>query len=375
MKPQGFNPGCPEPPTNFILGVSSFILIHMQPARRILIIKPSSLGDVATAMPILTDIRRAWPDAQIDWLIHPSLADLLRGHEAIHELIPFDRKQLGPWWYKPAATKLLTQLIRRLREAHYDDVIDAQGLFRSAFLTRITGAKVRIGFANAREGAPLVYTHKVTLPKKPQVAVVRMRQLLQPLGIPFDGPAEARMPVNPEAAARVAALLGPAPRIMLIPGARWDTKRWSGDGYIEIGRRLVAAGMPIAILGSPDEKTLCDAIAGLILPSREDPRLVNLAGRTKMADMIAALASAKLIIGNDSGPLHVAVALNRPTVSIYGPTNPEFVGPYGQLDRVVRFNVDCFPCRNKTCSHHSCMKGVEVEAVWKKVMTALRARS
>lgn len=340
--------------------------------RTILIIKPSSLGDVATAMPILTDIRRAWPDAQIDWLVHPGLADLLRGHEAIREWIPFDRKQLGPWWYKPTATKLLIDLIKKLRGGKYDIVIDAQGLFRSAFLARITGAPTRIGFANAREGAPLVYTHKVILPAKPQVAVVRMRQLLQPLGISIDGPAEARMPIQPSAKEAMAKALGSEPRIMLIPGARWDTKRWSGDGYIEIGRRLIAAGLPVAILGSPDEKTLCDAIAALILPDRNDPRLINLAGRTRMAEMIAALASAKMIIGNDSGPLHVAVALGRPSISIYGPTDPEFVGPYGQLDRVIRFNVDCFPCRNKTCGHHSCMKGVEVDAVWAKVMKLLR---
>lgn len=183
------------------------------------------------------------------------------------------------------------------------------------------------------------------------------------------------MPINPAAAEKITALLGPVPRIMIIPGARWDTKRWSADGYAEIGRRLIAAGFPIALLGSPDEKPLCDSIAEKILQTSDESKLINLSGRTKMAEMIAALAFARLIIGNDSGPLHVAVALNRPAVSIYGPTDPEFVGPYGQLDRVIRFNVDCFPCRNKTCSHHSCMKGVGVEDVWAKVCEVLRNES
>ncbi len=338
--------------------------------KKILIIKPTSLGDVATAMPMLTDIRRAWPDAQIDWLIHPAFADLLRGHVAIRDLILFDRKALAPWWHNRAAAKQLWQLARRLRHAHYDIVIDAQGLFRSAFLTAVTGAKIRIGFANAREGAPLFYNRKVRLRNGTQVSVVRMRELLRPLLIRHDDFADARMPINPEAAKKISQLLGDHPRIMLIPGARWDTKRWSADGFSEIGRRLIAAGHKLTLLGSPDEQKLCDSIAQKIAP-RDGDALVNLAGRTKMAEMIAALASAKLVFGNDSGPLHVAVALNRPTISVYGPTDPAFVGPYGQLDRVIRFSVDCFPCRNKTCGHHSCMNGVTIEMVWQKISAAL----
>ncbi len=108
--------------------------------QRILIIKPSSLGDVATALPMLCDLHDSNPTAQIDWLIHPTLAPVLAGHEAIRTLIPFDRKKLAGWWYEPTAFKLFGRFLQLLRGNHYDIVIDAQGLFRSGFLARVTGA-------------------------------------------------------------------------------------------------------------------------------------------------------------------------------------------------------------------------------------------
>jgi heptosyltransferase-2 len=119
------------------------------------------------------------------------------------------------------------------------------------------------------------------------------------------------------------------------------------------------------LLGSPDEKNLCDSIEESLKPNTV---LTNLAGKTNLAEMIALLSRAKFIIGNDSGPLHVATALGRPCVAIYGPTSENFVGPYGQLENVIRHNVECHPCRRKTCDHHSCMKGVTVEVVWAKAL-------
>ena len=149
---------------------------------RILIIKPSALGDVATTLPLLWDVRAALPEARIDWLIHPAYVPVIQGHEALHEAIVFDRKKLASWWYKPASTRRFTGLLKTLRENQYDVAIDAQGLFRSGFLARITGAKMRIGFAQAREGAALAYTHPVTLPEKGKrmLAVERMRALGAP---------------------------------------------------------------------------------------------------------------------------------------------------------------------------------------------------
>jgi len=329
-------------------------------ANRILIIKPSSLGDVATTLPMLCDLRRAYPDAKIDWLIHPSLTALLQGHDAINDLILFDRKKLASWWYKPSALSLFRKLLKQLRAARYDLVIDAQGLFRSGFLARYTGAKTRIGFATAREGATLFYTHKVPLPNrgKTMLAVDRMRALLAPLHIDTTTPAQFRLPVQ---VTQHSAFRIPNSFVAIIPGARWNTKRWDIERYIEITRKLLADGQHVLLLGSPDEKPLCDQIQAAA------PAATNLAGQTTLAQMIALLDRASLILGNDSGPLHVAVALGKPIVAIYGPTSPDFVGPYGQLQNVLRHDVPCHPCRLRECDHHSCMKGVPVELVWEKM--------
>jgi lipopolysaccharide heptosyltransferase I len=350
---------------------------------RILIIKPTALGDVATTLPLLCDLRRAYPAAKIDWLIHPAYTALIEGHDALHEAIRFDRKKLAAWWYKPSAFKLFMGLLKKLRAAKYDLVVDAQGLFRSGFLTRITGAKVRVGFANARELAPLAYTKKVRLPRdgKEMVAVDRMRALAAALGIDISRPAEFRMPVR--SAVRSTGLSLPDAEnddtlkpvlpatdfVTVIPGARWNTKRWPIDRYTELVRRLLTEAHNVVLLGSPDEQPLADAIEAALEdhpPTDASATLVNLAGKTSLPEMIGVLARAALVFGNDSGPLHIAIALGRKTLSIYGPTDPHFVGPYGQLDHVLRHPVPCHPCRRKECDHHSCMKGVTVELAWEK---------
>src|ERR1043165_74210 len=114
--------------------------------KKILIIKPSSLGDIANSLPLLCDLRAAHPGAQIDWLIHPAFVPVVEGHDALSNIILFDRKRVGGWWYKPSSFKLFAGLIRTLREKRYDAVIDGQGLLRTGFLTRITGAGMRIGW-------------------------------------------------------------------------------------------------------------------------------------------------------------------------------------------------------------------------------------
>jgi ADP-heptose:LPS heptosyltransferase len=130
--------------------------------QRILLIKPSSLGDVVHALPVLRGLRRRYPQARIDWLISSSLSPLLEGHPDLNELVLFDRHRFGLMAYSPKAALDFVRFIGRLRASRYDLVIDLQGLFRSGFLARASGASVRIGFARAREGASLFYNHRLS---------------------------------------------------------------------------------------------------------------------------------------------------------------------------------------------------------------------
>jgi len=342
---------------------------------RILIIKPSALGDVATTLPLLCDLKTAVPDAQIDWLIHPANLAVIEHHDALHQVILFDRKKLASWWYNPASFLKFRKLLKTLRENRYDVVIDAQGLLRSGFLSFMTRAKTHIGFAHAREGARWFYTHKIRLARhwSQMIAVDRMRALGEPLGTSPAAAADFRAPISDTAAARATELLGTIPTnerlVILIPGARWDTKRWPVDRYSQLASRLLAEHDRLILLGSSDEKPLCDQIEASASneahAAEPASRILNLAGKTDIATMIAILARADLVVGNDSGPIHIAAALGRPLLALHGPTAPSNVGPHGPHSAVLRHEVPCHPCRRRTCSHHSCMQGLTVELVWK----------
>ncbi len=204
---------------------------------RILIIKPSSLGDVATTLPLLCDLRRAHPNALIDWLIAPPFASMIQGHDALNNIIIFDRKELAAWWRSPRAFKKFRALIRQLKSANYDCVIDAQGLLRSGYFSWVTGAKARIGFADAREGGHLFYTHKIPIRRRDAMSVVRMRALLEPLNIPHDHPPEYRVPLAPAAVAKAASLI-PPDAIGFIPGSRGEGKRWPAEAFAAVIQTL-----------------------------------------------------------------------------------------------------------------------------------------
>ena len=312
---------------------SSLVIRHSPP--RFLIIKPSSLGDVATTLPMLCDLRRAYPDATIDWIIAPPFASLIQGHDALTNLILFE----------PQTTRPLVAIPQPpAKNSPPSTAASAPPITIASSTPKASSApasspaspapKLRIGFADAREGGSLFYTHKIPLRRRDAMSVVRMRALLAPLNIPHDGPAEYRVPLNHQAQTKIAALLPKEP-LGFIPGCRGEGKRWSADAFSHVISHL-AQHHPIVLFGSPDERELCDQIAAK--SGKTNHPLLNLAGQTSIAEMTAALARCRLIIGNDTGPLHVAVALGKTILGLYGPTDAASVGPYGQPENVIRFH-------------------------------------
>src|SRR5438477_6661505 len=152
------------------------------PPDRILIIKPSAIGDVVHTLPILNLLRRRWPNAHIAWLVTPTCAGLLEGHPQLSKVIRFERRRLAHSWWNPAAAADLFGLTRELRRGEFDLVVDLQGLFRSGWLTFATRAPLRVGFANAREFAWLAYTHRVPIETDEQHAIDRYLQISEMLG-------------------------------------------------------------------------------------------------------------------------------------------------------------------------------------------------
>lgn len=344
---------------------------------------------------MLNKLRHRYPAAEIDWLLRPAFADLVAAHPAVSRVVSFPRQ---PW------TKLagLARLVSDLRSQRYDLVIDLQGQLRSGLLTLATGAPVRIGFdrprpalkrasrrtlpaeawkhcwQGAREGAWIAYSHRIALPTIDLHAVDRYLCLGPMLGLDDASP-DFSLVIPADADARVEQLLSghgvPAPigrsgPIVLAPGTRWQTKHWRRDGFCEVARHFLASGRAIVLVGSADERILCDEIAATA------PGTLNLADRTSLPELAALLRRCSVCVTNDSGPMHLAVALDRPVVSMFGPSDPLWIGPYRQ-PAVVSANLSCSPCYLRElsrCPHdHACMGQISSGTVIERIEAVLAA--
>ena len=340
------------------------------PPRQILIIKPSSLGDVVHTLPVLRLLRRRFPESHIAWLVAPHCAGLLQNHPDLNEVILFDRRRFGSAWHNPKALLSLYQFHRDLRRHQFDLTIDLQGLFRSGWLSWQTGAPIRLGLANARELGWMFYTHRVPIETTEIHAVDRYLKLAAAVGCATE-PVEFHFTVTDADRAYVKDLIGDADRryAVLLPGANWPTKRWPAERFAELVGPLSARfGLQSVVAGGSDAAELAPRIS----------QALNLTNRTTVPQLVALLESADLVIANDSGPMHIAAALNRPLVAVFGPTNPVRTGPYAHAECVVRAmdkSVDeCAPCYQKNCKHNRCLRQLHIEPVLRAIHRQLGIR-
>jgi 3-deoxy-D-manno-octulosonic-acid transferase/heptosyltransferase-1 len=362
--------------------------------RRILLIKLSAFGDVVHTLPVLHELRRRYPDARIDWLTKPVNAPLIHDHPALDGVIAFpDAEWRQPFGAGRRPLAALVTLAKALRGGHHDLVVDLQGQFRSALCALFTGAPVRIGFdrprrevraatgrdlprgarenawAGAREGAWLAYTHRIPLESLDVHAVDRNLRLGLLLGFEPQPP-DFSFPIADDVTVRAMALLrehgmneppGTRGLVLIAPGTVWETKRWAVAGFAAVARHFLASGMDVALVGATRDRSECHAVAGLA------PGVADLCGRTSLIELAALTRRATVVVANDSGPMHLAAALGRPTIALFGPTDPLRLGPYGQADGAVSSGEPCAPCYLRTlrqCPHgHACMQGIAADDV------------
>lgn len=301
-----------------------------EPAR-ILLIRPSALGDVCRSVPVLVSLRKRYPDATIDWLVQDSFADAVRHHPDLDSVIGFPRKELGSSSKRGNLLPTIAWMNRALRPAQkYDLVIDAQGLFRSGLFARWTGARRRVGYANAEEGAGLFYTERFGIDRSKH-AVDRMLGLIDASGI--ETVRDMRLHADPDELAWVDSQ--PWRRgIVLAPTSRWAGKQWPPERFLALARRLIGeTGKPIVIVGGPGER---DQIQPLLEWASGEPRAVDLVGETSIARLMAVIARAGLVVANDSAALHMAVGFDRSLVALFGPTRVGLVGPYRRESDVIQ---------------------------------------
>lgn len=347
---------------------------------RVLLIKPSSLGDIVHALPVLHGLRTRYPKARIDWLIGSAFAPILEGNAEVSDLLIFDRRRFGRMWRDGGATLEFVRFVRDLRARRYDLVIDLQGLFRTGFLARASGAAVRVGFRDAREGAQVFYTHRLRAANPDLHAVDRNYLVADLLGfaqtpIEFNLALDQALRIDAADLLRRSGLADEAEFVAVVPGARWETKVWPPERFGETIEKLQADGkVRCVLLGGAEEAELCGRIAARC---RTGP--VNLAGRTTLRQLAAVLERAGAVLCHDSAPMHLATALGRPLVCMIGPTNPRRTGPYRRMEDVIRTPLDCSPCYLRKLSKcrydHRCMHDLSPAMVAEAVCKALRTRA
>jgi len=346
-----------------------------QTFERILLIKPSSPGDIIHALPVLHALRKRYPAARIEWLVATAFADLISADPALDEVVPFDRKRFGLLGRSVTVSRDFLRFVAGLRRRRYDLVIDLQGLFRSGFLAFASGAPVRIGFADAREIAPLFYTHKFRAAEGLEHAADRNFAVGDLLGFQ-DKHLDFTVVLLDDDRSRARALLAEAgvaeadACVVLVPRTRWETKCWAADRFGQLAAELFRTrGIRSVLVGGES-----DVPAGRQAVAGSAGAAANLCGRTSLRQLAALIESAALVITADSTPMHLAAAFDRPLIALFGPTNPRRTGPYARLADVLRLDLPCSPCYYRhlhQCPHdHACMRDLTVA----QVLAAAHAR-
>jgi len=338
---------------------------------KILILKPSSLGDVIQALPVLRLLKLHFRNAEIFWWIDSALAPLLEDDPDLTGIVRFERKRWKSLRYWPE----MARSIRWMREQKFDLVIDLQSLARSGAFAWLANGKFLVGLDDAREGAHGYYD--IAVPRKSfhTHAVDWYLSVLPQIGVPIHNNFQW-IPERQETATKVESIfkskLNPqsaicnSQLIVLQPGARWNNKRWPVENFSALVK-LLAQKFPdarFAILGSADDKSLGEKIS-----AAEPNRILNLCGETSLPEMIEWIRLCDLMITNDTGPMHVAAALGKPLVALFGPTEPRRTGPYGQLQNVLQIQLPCEPCMKSNCTWKNpieCLTTISPQTVFER---------
>lgn len=343
---------------------------------RVLVVKMSSLGDVVHTLPAVTDARNALGgDVTFDWVVEEAFAAIPRRHPAVAEVLPIAWRR----WRRRVLEdrRELAGFCTSLRSRRYDLVLDAQGLYKSAAVTRLARSTSTAGLdrRSAREaGAALAYHRRVAVPRG-QHAVDRVRQL-------FAGALDYPLPAGPPEFGieqPLAGDSGAAPRCLLLHGTTWPSKHWPERFWRDLAERAAAGGYDVWLpWGDEAEGERAERIARGT-PARVLPR-------RPIGELIDELSTASLVVGVDSGLAHLCAALGVPTLVLYGSTSSRLTGCRGARVRNVQADFPCAPCLSRVCRYRgpvqtwqgepvepACYAMLPPDAVWAAALETTRA--
>lgn len=339
--------------------LSTFLSACRRPVK-ILIIKPSALGDIIHSLPFLAALHKRYPEAEIHWVVAKGLHTFLEDHPLIDRLWIMDKEG---WKKIDRFRRTLAEINafrKGLRNEHFDISVDLSGLLRSGLITWAAGATYRLGFSDSDEGSPFFYTHKIVGGEQIH-AIDRYLKLAELLDCdtsqivyPF--------PPLPDVSELSASL--PDKFCIIAPSAGKKANRWPAKRF---GQLAASLSLPSVVISSPADRDIVEEVV-----AASKGKAINFAGRTGLKELVSLIAKARFFVCNDTGPMHIAAALDVPVYALFGPANPIRTGPYGDSHTIIREKLTCSPCyAQKPCSKYKwrCMDDLTVE----KVLQAIHA--
>ncbi len=346
--------------------------------RKILVRAPNWIGDAVMCEPALRGLRSLFPEAELAMLAKPAIVELFAAYPGLNRVLIYDDKgahagMAGKW-----------SLAGTLRRHGFDLAVLLQNAFEAAFIAWLAGIPRRYGYAT--DGRVLFLTQPVAVPRpdNPAHQVEYYWNMLKPLGVSGEVPSPT-LHVSADEDRMVDGIFASAgidsSNIMIgvNPGSTYGrAKRWLPERFAEVARRLVerlrqteGASVAVVILGAKGEESLGKDIA-----TRIDGRSVVLSGVTTIRELMAVVKRCRLLVTNDTGPMHIAAAFGVPVVAVFGPTDSRTTAPYGQERSVVREAVDCAPCLLRDCPiDHRCMTRISVERVYETAVKQMHGSS
>lgn len=332
--------------------------------KNILIVKLSAIGDVIHALPVAHALKQQYPQARITWVVEKPAYDLLTNNPNIDEIIIFDKPKFkslsGLFANAP-------ELSRQLKSRKFDVVLDLQGLFKSAAIAWLSGAAERYGYCNMRE-----LSHLISIPicgeHQNGHIVERYLDVVRGLGCKVEQGQFSIMITEQEVAAaqesmKKAGITENTRFVALAPGTNWPTKCWPTYSYAELADQLNAEGFTPVIIGGPGDRKLADEIIAAAKGS-----VIDLVGQTTLKQLAFVIRKASTFVGGDTGPMHLAVAVGTPVVTMFGPTDPVRNGPYSGENMVLTAAVACCGCWQRKCDkNNECMTNITVAEVLEAV--------
>lgn len=340
---------------------------------RILIVKLSALGDIIHALPVLDYLRQAVPEVEIDWIVEEQNRSILEGHPLIRNVICINTRAWRKSPFSYTSRHEVTAVIKQLREAKYDAVFDIQGNIKSGIITALTSAYKRYGFDlhGVRESLNLLFTnHHIPLTSEDHHISNRSLKIISAA---FDKNYHlytniAHIETNSEDDARAKELLAntqEATRLLFHTGTTWETKKWAAENWLELAQLILLNFQSVQFFfswGNEQERIEATNLVKKIGGS------ASLLPRMDLKTFCAVIKSMDVVVGGDTGPVHIAAAVGTPTVSFYRATDASRNGPRGLHHITIQSDISCAKCLERSCKRDDeCRQNIKTTAMFNAI--------